>query len=57
MDNTSNTTIARIDKVDALKIGLDLNGIAMLVDDETLEKIKPRLSEIEQIVLKYVDNE
>ena len=33
-----------------LKIGLALNAIGMLVDDENLNKIKDRLTEIEQIV-------
>ena len=39
-------------KEQMLKIGLALNRIAMLVDDSTLEKIKPSLDEIEATVLE-----
>lgn len=37
-------------KDQAFNIGLALNRIAMLVDDDTFRKIKPSLSEIEAIV-------
>ena len=45
-------------RMNKFQIGLDLNAIAMMVDDETLEKIKGRLDSIEKIVLaEPVDEE
>lgn len=41
-----------MDKNDNLQIGLAINHIAMSVDDETLETIKPWLNRIEEIVLR-----
>lgn len=41
-----------MDKNDNLQIGLAINHIAMSVDDETLEIIKPWLNRIEEIVLR-----
>lgn len=47
-----------MNRMDKLKIGLALNGIATLVDDETFARIKSRLDEIEEIVLNEpTDNE
>ena len=44
-------------KENKFKIGLALNGIAMLVSDATFQKIKDRLDEIEQIVSAEPDDE
>ena len=41
-----------MDKNDNLQIGLAINHIAMSVDDETLERIKPWLNRIEEIILR-----
>lgn len=46
-----------MDKNDNLQIGLALNHIAMSVDDETLETIKPWLNRIEEIVLRDSSDE
>lgn len=35
-----------------LKIGLDLNAIGMMVCEECYEKIKDRLTHIEQLILE-----
>jgi len=44
-------------KQNKFKIGLALNGIAMLVGDGTYQKIKDRLDEIERIVSAEPDDE
>jgi hypothetical protein len=44
-------------KENKFKIGLALNGIAMLVDDNTLNKIEDRLNIIENIVINEPDTE
>lgn len=44
-------------KENKLKIGLALNGIALLVGDATFQKIKDRLEVIEQIVSAEPDDE
>lgn len=41
----------------ALKIGLAIQGIATLVDNETLEKIRSRLNTIEAVCLEEVKRE
>ena len=46
-----------MDKNDNLQIGLAINHIAMSVDDETLETIKPWLNRIEEIVLRDSSDE
>jgi len=47
-----------MNKMDKLRIGLALNGIAQLVGDEIFERIKGRLNEIEDIVSSEpTDNE
>lgn len=46
-----------MDKNDNLQIGLAINHIAMSVDDETLERIKPWLNRIEEIVLRDSSDE
>lgn len=42
-----------MDNNDIFEIARAINKIAMLSDDETLEKIKPSLEKIEDIVAKY----
>ena len=44
-------------KQNKFKIGLALNGIAMMVSDGTFQKIKDRLDEIERIVSAEPDDE
>lgn len=44
-------------KEDALEIGLAINAIATLVDDKTLEKIGKYLKRIEEITMKYVQED
>ena len=39
-------------KEDTLKIGLALQGIALSLDDRSLERVKDKLKEIETIVAK-----
>lgn len=41
-----------MNKESMLKIGLDINAIATLLDDENLKKVKPYLEDIEKIVLE-----
>ena len=53
MSNEKNT----ISKEDALAIGLAINAIATLTDDRTLAKIEKHLRTIEDITLKYVQEE
>ena len=48
---------ATISKEDALAIGLAINAIATLTDDRTLAKIEKHLRTIEDITLKYVQEE
>ena len=44
-------------QINKLKIGLALNAIAVLSDDFTYDRIKDRLSEIEQIVKDEPDTD
>lgn len=46
-----------MDKKDSLQIRLAINFIAMSVDDETLETIKPWLNRIEEIVLRNTSDD
>lgn len=39
-------------KENELRIGLALNAIAQMLDDENYRKVKGRLDEIEQVVLE-----
>lgn len=41
----------------AFRIGMELHSIACLVDDETLEKIKPHLDKIEQTVKESMEGD
>lgn len=41
-----------MDKKTMLQIGLDLNAIGMMVCEECHEKIKDRLTHIEQLILE-----
>lgn len=42
-------------KIQKLKIGLALQAIALLVDSTSYEKIKDKISEIEEIILNVPD--
>ena len=42
-------------KEQAFEIGLQLNNIAMLVDDANLARIKPQIDRIEQICLDAME--
>ena len=44
-------------RMNKFQIGLDLNAIAMMVDDETFKKIKSRLDSIQEIVKNEPDDE
>ena len=43
----------RMSEQDLFDIALAIQNIALLSDDETLKKIKPKLNRIEEIVLKW----
>jgi len=44
-------------KKDIFEIALAIQGIALSVDDATLERIKPKLKRIEEIVGGYASGE
>ena len=46
-----------INKDDMFRIGMNLNKIGMIVPDHIHKSIKPWLDEIEEILLKYKDDE
>lgn len=46
-----------MNKLDVLEIGLALNNIGMVLDDETFERVKPYLDKIEAIVLKVSEHD
>ena len=46
-----------MNKSDGLRIGLDLNHIAMHLDDVTLAKVKTYMKEIEKICLKEMEKD
>lgn len=44
-------------KEDALEIGLSINAIATLLDDRSLAKVERYLKRIEEITIKYVQED
>lgn len=44
-------------KFEKFRIGMCLNNIGMMVDEATLQKLKPQLEEIEQIVAQETDDD
>ena len=49
--------MGKIKSEDMLKIALDLNYIAMVLDEQNFKKVENKLKEIEEVLLKYVEDE